>query len=60
MEFGYNVESDLANEYCTHLNDKFLDLFDAPIQQTDQYVVFDPIKSVGTCLQVCTASINSE
>ncbi|PWA75250.1 Leucine-rich repeat-containing protein [Artemisia annua] len=34
-----NVPTDVANEYCTNLNDDFLDLFDAPIQQTQKYVV---------------------
>ncbi|PWA46772.1 phospholipase-like protein [Artemisia annua] len=58
VEFGSNVESDLANEYCTNLNDNFLNYFDAPIQQTQQYVVFDHHepwqKYVGTGLQdVC-------
>ncbi|PWA37409.1 phospholipase-like protein [Artemisia annua] len=34
-----NVPTDVANEYCTNLNDDFLDLFDAPIQKTQKYVV---------------------
>ncbi|PWA45732.1 phospholipase-like protein [Artemisia annua] len=51
VEFGANVESDLANEYCTDLNDNFLNLY-------DEYVVSDHHypwqKSVGAEIQdVC-------
>ena len=57
MDTGCNADSDLANEYCTDLNDGFLNLFDAPIQQTQQFVVFDHQdpwpKTVGPTFQVC-------
>ena len=58
LEFGSNIETDLANEYCTNLNDDFLELFDGPIQQTQKYDVRDHHeawqKAFGTGLQVCT------
>ena len=39
MDGESNVPNDVVNEYCTNLNDDFLDLFDAPIQQSQKFVV---------------------
>ena len=58
MDCESNVPTDVANEYCTNLNDDFLDLFDVPIQQTRKYVVRhhdEPWQiAFGSGLQVCT------
>ena len=58
MELGANVDTDLANEYCTKLNDDFLNLFDGPSQPKHNIVVrehHEPWKKAfGINIQVCT------